>query len=231
MLRIRLKRNGRMVYRSHGDFEFSTSGRARQLVISAHGGWKKIAKIKSKVIGKQSGDGMVFVPANTKIYFYAKHTVSTLGNKVVSEVLANPGQAYTGLTGAQEVDMKGLIAQQIQFGKTEEKAKIQAEKVAEDQIKAALKVEEEATNQTEIHDYALYNCNDMPKVLAFFDQHKTGRIDTELLPNAVDVADVDMAIIKDVRESKLHFSDLFNAIASLNLNYEVIHAGFCRVNR
>ncbi|SDI88441.1 putative adhesin [Aliiruegeria lutimaris] len=76
---------------SDDGISISRTDGARQLVILSHGGWKAKGQFKT-----WSGDGWLTPPAGTVIHFYTVDNQFTIGNRVFTEVFADPDAAYDG---------------------------------------------------------------------------------------------------------------------------------------
>jgi len=99
------------------------SGRARQVVIQAHGAWSapiwgRALEFGSISLGpkklQRPGDGAAHVPSGSIVHFYTTH--QEYGKRAAAEAVfaANPQEAYTGLVDrVREVQAKTTFGPQI----------------------------------------------------------------------------------------------------------------------
>ncbi|WP_353961001.1 putative adhesin, partial [Shigella boydii] len=85
----------------------SQTGKATQLVIMSHGGWKEISHPQT-LFTRQKGDGWTVVPKNLRIDFYTKDNDFTKGLSVLSEVNKRHTEAQKGLTPSLNISKDDL---------------------------------------------------------------------------------------------------------------------------
>ncbi|HCH8698414.1 TPA: putative adhesin [Shigella sonnei] len=126
----------------------SQTGKATQLVIMSHGGWKEISHPQT-LFTRQKGDGWTVVPKNLRIDFYTKDNDFTKGLSVLSEVNKRHTEAQKGLTPSLNIskdDLKVLANAR----------NIPQSKLEEEMMSQAIYRKEYATSNEKIKNYALY---------------------------------------------------------------------------
>ncbi len=187
----------------------SQTGKATQLVIMSHGGWKEISHPQT-LFTRQKGDGWTVVLKNLRLDFYTKDNDFTKGLSVLSEVNKRHTEAQKGLTPSLNIskdDLKVLANAR----------NIPQSKLEEEMMSQAIYRKEYATSNEKIKNYALYYHEQAQNIIQ---RHQDG------LGNK----NIDIAFITD-KNHKKHLSDIFKVINESGVKYDVIHFGACRVNR
>lgn len=180
-------------------FKIAVSGRARQVVLLCHGGWR-------------TKDGTITIPRGMLVCFYAAHGTPTMGMSVYGSVCDLPNQSLKGHLKDVFVPTDEQAAQMARMNNTT------AEKIRSDFLKSAFTTHDSFGGGNLMYDYALSrepSGNRLEKEKSVFTKHTRGEKTT----------DVDLMVMETTNTR--HFSDAITI--AHDLRYQTLHFGACRV--
>lgn len=188
---------------SINDFALSRSGRARQLVIFAHGDFRPIS-----CCGLWAGDGHTFVPApenggGPRLFFYTEHGSSEMGFSILQQARLRPDEAYYGFATSQGLTRE----QQLEILE-------RGEAITPEALHTPIPAKKPKTSGKRVKNYALY-------------KHEAGGQKIKDHQEGVYPPDVDLLVVTS--DTRKHLNDVFALFQ--DYPYEVYHFAACRVER